>query len=59
MTTIERKAAAKSERPPTSILHPNFVYVKSSDTDIAKTFERIRAQQVQSPNVVKIKRKVK
>jgi len=33
---------------PTSILDPKFKYVPSKDTNIAKTFRRIRREQVQA-----------
>ncbi len=51
------KAAAKSTHPPTSILHPAWVYTPAAATNIAETFARIRAAQAQQPvNVVKINR---
>jgi nucleoside-diphosphate-sugar epimerase len=47
---IEQLAAqaAKSTHAPTSILHPAFVYVPASRTDVAETFRRIREQQAQA-----------
>ena len=50
------KAAAKSTHPPTSILHPAWVYTPAAATNIAETFARIRAEQAKPVNVVKINR---
>lgn len=56
--TIERKAlsAANCTYPAVHILHPAFRYVPAAQTNIAETFRRIREQQTQAPNVVKINR---
>lgn len=54
------------KRPTTSILHPDFRYVKAAETDLKRTFARIRrkqqdesARQQESRVIVQIPRKVR
>jgi hypothetical protein len=51
-----RKKETKMKSKPPSILDPGFRYVKSGDTDLRKTFRRIRAQlrvtEAERPSVI-------
>ena len=46
-------------KPPKSILDPTFVYVPEAQTDVRKTFARIRREQkaqAEQPKVVPLKK---
>lgn len=45
----------KTTRPINNTGRPDWEYVKSSHTDIAKTFKRIRRELAESKNVIPIK----
>jgi hypothetical protein len=45
MTPTKRQPRRKPEAPVGGLLDPRFKYVRSEQTDIRKTFERIRLEQ--------------
>jgi hypothetical protein len=45
------------EYKPNHLYHPEFKYTTSSQTDIRKTFERIKAEQQQEAKVIQIERR--